>query len=339
MSFNEFPKKKRFLLRNFQLIFRLSMKPSTDFRTVLWAKTLFLSVFLTACFSVKKEGGGTDSLTAAQVKSLDLAGEYTRRGDFEKAGQVYDSLALELKGKPFEAMALFHGGWNRREAGDCDKALARYRRLLDRSVYRLKLKAGGLLEISFVYECLGQTRLSFLSLKDVGAVRDYLSPDFQETVYPARLGIAYAGMGAKKKGERFKTLALSGVFRLEKQNLSRAEKTHNLSRLFYLMGRSYVSKKSMDPEFFILSFPHHRLYLLRSVFLEDGNWSVRARGELKAVFEKLEQALASPVLRRKYKRDVLKALKEEAPVSKKESNTPSLSVFYETLAQKIRILF
>lgn len=293
--------------------------------------------FLSACSSTKKPFTAAD-LTAEQIKSMDQAQEYVQERKFKKAGEIYDVLAESLRGKTLEVMMLFNGGSSYREGGDCKTAVARYRRLLDQALRYTRFKARGLLEISFAYECLGQTRLSFLSLKDVAAFRNYLPLDFQRTVYPARLGIVYAAMEKLQQGTRYQSQALNGILQLKRQYSSEKELSQNLSRLFYFMGRSYVLKSSLDPPSFILSFPHHQLYLLQSIFLKDKTWSVRSEKELFLVFEKLEKALNSPDLRKKYKNYVLKALKNGEILSQNETDS-FLIVSYKARAKKIKSLF
>ena len=274
----------------------------------------------------------------AQVKSMNLAQEHINRGEFKKAGEIYDTLAQDLKGKPLEVMMLFNGGSSYREARDCNTAVARYRRLLDRALKHPQFKARGLLEISFAYECLGQSRLSFLSLKDAGALSKHLPWEFQKTVYPARLGIAHAGLKQAKRGTHYQSLALNGILQLKTQYNFKTDLKKNLSRLFYFMGRSYTLKNYLNPSVFILSFPHHQLYLLQSIFLKDKTWSPRAEKELSLVFEKLKKALASPAVRKKYKNHVLNAVKKGEALSQNETDS-FFAVSYKIKAKKIRALF
>ncbi|MCY4512854.1 MAG: tetratricopeptide repeat protein [Bdellovibrionales bacterium] len=306
----------------------------------LFLYPLFFSIifFLTACSSVKKNSLSTENLTVRQIKKLDQAQEYIQQKKFKKAGEIYDALAKDLRGKPLEVMMLFNGGSSHREAGNCEIAVTRYRRLLDRSLKQIRFKARGLLEISFTYECLGQTRLSFLSLKDITAFRKYLSLEFQKTVYPARLGIAYAATEQLQKSLQYQTLALNGVLQLKKQYTSEKDLSQNLSRLFYFMGRSYTSKSHLNPVPFIVSFPHHQLYLLQSIFLKDNVWSSRSEKELTLIFEKLKMALNSPVLRKKYKNFILTALKKGEILSQNEADSFFI-VSYKTKANKIKSLF
>lgn len=274
----------------------------------------------------------------AQVKSMNLAQEYISREEFKKAGKIYDTLVQNLKGKPLEVMMLFNAGSSYREAGDCNTAVARYRRLLDRVLKHPPFKARGLLEISSAYECLGQSRLSFLSLKDAEAVSEHFPWEFQKTVYPARLGIAHTGLEQTDRGTHYQSLALNGILQLKTQYSSEADLTKNLSRLFYFMGRSYTSRNHLNPSVFILSFPHYQLYLLQSIFLKDKTWSSRAEKELTLVFEKLKKALASPAERKKHKNHVLNALKKGEQLSQNETDS-FFAVSYKAKAKKIRALF
>ena len=184
----------------------------------------------------------------------------------------------------------------------------------------------------------GKTRLSFLSLKDAAAFRNYLPPDFQRAVYPARLGIVHAAMEKPQRSTRYQSLALNGILRLKRQYTSEKDLSENLSRLFYFMGRSYALKSRLDPGPFILSFPHHQLYLLQSIFLKDKTWSARSEKELSLVFEKLSRALTSPGLRKKYKNHVLTALEKGEILSQNETDSLFI-VSYKAKTKKIKSLF
>ena len=301
-------------------------------KLLLYPVSFSLAFFLAACSSTKKPLNAAD-LKTEQIKSMKQAQEYVQQRKFKKAGEIYDTLAKSLKGKPLEVMMLFNGGSSYREGGDCETAVARYRRLLDQALKHTRFKARGLLEISFAYECLGQTRLSFLSLKDVAAFREYLPLDFQRAVYPARLGIVYAAMEKPQKSARYQSLALNGILRLKSPYSSEKDLSQNLSRLFYFMGRSYALKSRLKPASFILSFPHYQLYLLQSIFLKDKTWSARSEKELSLVFEKLERALNSPDLRKKYKNHVLTALKKGEMLSQNETDS-FFCCFLQSQSQK-----
>ena len=278
------------------------------------------------------------NLTDQQIRSLLSAGEHIKQGEFERAGEIYDSLAKALRGKPPEILVLFNAGSAYRSAGQCETSLARYLRLLDRTLNQKALKTRALLEISFSYECLGKERLSFLSLRDAGAFRNQLSPEIQKTVYPARLGMAYARMGKKDKGADYQSLALRGILSLRSQYSSEKELTADISRLFFFMGKSYTLKTHINPQTFIPAFSHHQLYLLQGAFLKDAVWSERAKKELSFLFERLEQALTSPKEREKHKNSIFNSLKRGETLCQNEGDS-SLVVFYKTQTKKIKSLF
>ena len=305
---------------------------------LLYLLSFSITFFFISCSSMNKKPLSTEDLTIKQIKKLNQAQSHIEQKEFKKAGEIYDTLAKDLRGKPLEVMMLFNGGSSHREAGHCETAVTRYRRLLDKSLKHLNFKARGLLEISFAYECLGKNRLSFLSLKDASAFRGYLSLEFQRTVYPARVGIAYAAMEQPQKSLHYQTLALNGSLQLKRQYTSEKELSQSLSRLFYFMGRSYTLKSHLSSVPFIMSFPHHQLYLLQSIFLKDSTWSSRSEKELILVFEKLKIALKSPALRKKYKNFILAALKKGEILSQNETDS-FFTVSYKAKANKIKSLF
>ena len=121
---------------------------------------------------------------------------------------------------------LFNAGVAYKEAGQCKKALIRYRQLLDRSLKQLPFKARGLMEISYVYECLGEIELAFLSLKDAEQVRSSLPWILNQIVYPARLAIAHAKLAQMTEAERYKSLSLTRVLQSKTAFLQKRSSTN-----------------------------------------------------------------------------------------------------------------
>ena len=292
--------------------------------------------FFISCTSFQK--GKPFQLTKDQEEKVSEAIHQVREGAFEQAALIYDDLAKNLRRTSLEAMMLFNSGSSYREAKDCTSALNRYRKLLDQSLVQPIFKARGLLEISSTYECLGKDEMSFLSLKDLSHLRNHLSSDFQKTIYPARLSIAFAKLKNEIKAKHYKSLALTGILQLKMDYTSESKLTKDLSRIFYLMGRSYVLKKNLNAESFLSSFSYHQSYLLQGLLLKDNHWFPKIKKELLLLYEKLEISLKDPNFKKLYAKSIKFSLNEAEALIKKEKDLKVLS-FYKNYFLKMKVRF
>ena len=233
---------------------------------------------------------------------------------------------------------LFNAGSAYKEAGHCKTALLRYRHLLDRSLKHPDFKSRGLLEISYIYECLGEFDKSFVSLKDLDRLRSFLPWLSGQIVYPARLSIAYAQQDLPVQAERYKSLALTKVLRARQVFSTQKQLTGELSRAFYLMGRSFVSKAHVQSRGFLMSFPYHQLYILQSCFMEHKLWSDLSQKELELLFEKLALALSGQKERQKHKKIILRALTQGREMVKKEGSKKWTDFYFKKSQAIIKIL-
>lgn len=240
--------------------------------------------------------------------------------DFLNAGGIYDELAGSLNDSSSKILMLFNAGVAYKEAGQCEKALSRLRRLLDRSLKDPLFKARGLMEISYVYECLGNTDSAFISLKDAQKFRSSLPWTLNQIVYPARLASAYAQLGQISKAEYYKSLALTRILQSKNSFSSEKELNEQVSRMFYLMGRSYIKKEYLQPDAFFRAFPYYQLFLLQSLFLKHQTWSNLSRQELDLLFDKLLHALLNVKNRGKYKKIISQAIEEGQLLIRKEKS-------------------
>ena len=200
---------------------------------------------------------------------MNQAYAFIEKQEFLKGALIYDELAKALKDPSSKILALFNAGSAYRTAHQCQISLNRYRQLLDYSLKNPSFKSRGLLEISFVYECLGNKELAFVSLKDLESSLSFLPWVLGQIVYPARFALAHARLGQMVQAENYKSLSLTRILQSRKAFSSEKELNQEMSRLFYLMGRSYVKKEYIHPEAFFNAFSYHQLYLLQSLFLKD----------------------------------------------------------------------
>ena len=259
-------------------------------------------------------------ISQEQMGQMNQALFFMKNKDFLNGAGIYDELADTLTDPSSKILMLFNAGVAYKEAGQCKKALSRYRKLLDHSFKILPFKARGLMEISYIYECLGDRDLAFLSLKDAEKLHASLPWDLKQMVYPARLAIAHARLGQMAKAEYYKTLSLTQVLQSKTVFSSEDELNERVSRIFYLMGRSYIKKEYLQPEAFFKAFSYHQLFLLQSLFLKNKTWSHLSKKELDRLFDKLIFAISHFKGKQKYKKLLVQTIKEAQILIKNEKS-------------------
>ena len=193
------------------------------------------------------------------------------------------------------------------------------------------------MEISFVYECLGQNDSSLSSLKDLEGKLNFLTLNFQQILYPARLSMAWSRQGDFNKANKYQSLAFAQALKY-KDSLQKESVDEEMSRLFYLMGKSYVKKEYLNAESFIFSFLYHQVFLLQSLFMKHENWSSQAKKELDHLFDKLVGSLSQTENKESYKKFVEKSLDLGASLIKKE-NSKEWKQYYDNQSKLVRKLF
>ena len=277
-----------------------------------------LLIYLTSCQSISLN---ESQLNPQESKEFEQAFQYVQNKEFKKAAEIYDKLIKNLSNETAEPLMLFNAGSVYRELGDCDTSVRRYRHLLEKSFNQLRFKSRGLLEISYSYECLGKTKLSFVSLKDLSLIRKNLTLPFNLSIYPARLGIAYARAGKLLRAEQYKSLALNGILQLKTRYSSEEKLNKELSSFFYMMGRSYVQKKYLEPRVFLRAFPHYHLYLWQALFIEDKEGASLAQKELISIYDKLKQSLKNQKNSRAERANVKQSFKDIELLLNKEKKS------------------
>lgn len=269
---------------------------------------------------------------------MDQAFSFVEKREFLQAALIFDDLAKALKDSSSKNLMLFNAGSAYRSAGHCKKALNRYRKLLDHSLKDPSFKARGLMEISFVYECLGNRELAFVSLKDLEPLLSSLPWNLSQMIYPARLALAQAGLGKIVQAENYKSLSFTRVLQFKSAFSSEKELNKQMSRSFYLMGRSYVKKEHINPESFFQTFSYHQLYLLQSLFLKDKVWSDLSKKELQALFDKLVFALSKFKEKQKYKKFLLQNIREAQILINKEQSKEWRRFYFKSSQPVVKLL-
>ena len=273
-------------------------------------------------------------LNQKQKNQMDQAFILVKKKNFLSAGKIYSELAQNLKNHASEVLMLFNAGTSYKEAGSCKKALLYYQQLLNHSLAQPSFKARTLIEISYVRECLGQTKSALFALKKVEKFRSSLPWSLNQIVYPARLSIAYAFSGKLSKASDYQSLSLTKILHSKTAFRSEKELNTQMSRIFYLMGRSYIKKEHLKEDSFFRAFPYYQIYLLQSVFLKNKIWSELSKKELNLLFDKLAFAISKTKDKKKYKHFIIQTIKDARVFVKKEK-LKNLERFYFKKSQPI----
>ena len=290
---------------------------------------------LMACQSKQKKATPSPS-DRLQSQKIEQAFQWMGSEHFSKAAQIYDSLAMSSKDPDIRILALYNAGLAYKSIRICDTSLSRFRSVLADSFKKKQdYQAISLLEISLVYECLGQEDSSLSSLKDLEKKLNFLD-NSQQIIYLARLSLAWSKQGNFTKAKEFQSLALAQTLKFEK-GLKKSDSKEKLSRLFYLMGKSYVKKEHLVADAFINSFFYHQVFLLQSLFIQHEKWSVQAHKNLDQLFKKLILALNKTENKKKYKKSVEESLALGSSLIKNE-NKKSWINYYKVKSQKVQKL-
>lgn len=309
----------------------------------LWIQaSLVVMLFaFSSCVLVEKKQAG---LSLDDIDKLQQAQQFSADKKFSKALKIYDELARKLQGRPEEAILLLESAALYRNKGACMRAVLRYRKALEVSLKNPAWKASALLGMSYSYECLGRLKFSYLSLQDLKLLKKELSIEKQNMIYPARLSIAHAWFSKKKEIQYYRSVAMTGFLNYQLLNSKHKNWKQKASEILYKMGQSYIDKKNLQKnlqkEAFVLAFSQHQFYLLQSLILNSGFWSVKSKEEIKVLFDHLAWILnqASSKERQTYKVSLQKALKEATDFLKKEASQKEMD-FYKTQIQRIEKFF
>ena len=314
MQMNQPPGRSGFYLKFFSgdtlflSDFQEKIKQQTKISNNVFLFLLCLVFSLAGCVSfetqIKKP-----KLSQEQLEQMEQALSLMKDKEFMKAGSLYDQLSVSLTDSSAKIFMLFNAGVSYREAGACEKALLRQRSALDHSLKFPGFKSRSLLELSYIYECLGETEMTLLTLKDLKKFRNSLPWDWNHILYPARLSLAFSRWGNKTEADKYKSMSLKQILKYKKTFSIEKDMQEKISQIFYLMGRSYVKKERLNAPAFGQAFFYHQLFLLQAVFFKDKTWSKMAEMELQSLFKKLVFSISQLKDKDKYKKSLQEDLK------------------------------
>ena len=260
------------------------------------------------------------ALSQEQMEQMEQALSFMKKKEFIKAGSLYDQLSVRLQDSSAKILMLFNAGVSYKEAGACEKARLRQKSVLDHSLKIPDFKSRALLELSYIYECLGKTEMTLLTLKDLEKFRKALPWDWSHILYPARLSLAFARIHNKTMADKYKSISLENILEYKKNFVKEKEMQEQISKMFYLMGRSYVKTNHLKASAFEQAFFYHQLFLLQALFLQNKTWSKMAEQELNSLFDKLLFAVPQLKEKEKYKKRIKDTLKTGKILIEKEKS-------------------
>ena len=293
----------------------------------------FLYLSLTGCVSSPKKLPQPE-LSQEQINQMEKALSFMKKKEFRRAGRLYEQLSISLKDSSAKILMLFNAGVSYKEAGECKEALLRQKSVLDHSLKIPEFKSRSLLELSYIYECLGDSEMALLILKDLKKFRKNLPWDSHHILYPARLSLAFARLGDDPQTDKYASISLNKVLEYKKSFSSEKDMQEKVSRIFYLMGRSYYKKEHLKDFAFEPAFFYHQLFLLQSLFLKDKTWSKLAEQELNKLFDKLFFLVSQRKEKHKYKKRLKEALKTGSLLVEMEKSK-KWSAFYNKKSRSI----
>ena len=277
-------------------------------------------------------------LSQQQIKQMELALSLMKQKEFIKAGSLYDQLSVSLKTPSIKTLMLFNAGIAYKEAKECEKAFLRQKSTLDQSLKMSEFKSRALLELSYIYECLGKVEMSLLALKDLEKFRTALPWSWNHILYPARLSLAFASMGNKLKADEYKSISLKNILEYKQKLSTKTEIQNNISQIFYLMGRSYMTKNHLKASAFLQSFFYHQLFLLQALFLQDKKWSKVAEKELDLLFDKLIFSISQIKDKAQHEKDIKTALKTGKIFVEKEKSKKWINFYNKKSSSILKLI-
>ena len=239
---------------------------------------MILFIFLSSCSLLSREA----SFSPTDQNLFNQAIIYMQDSKFKEAVNIFDELLKTPKSSHLQTLIFFNKGSAYREMGDCKESLKHYNKILN--LYpNPDMRTRTFLELSATYECLAEYKKSFFALKKLEEPKAKLTIGIKEILQPARLSLLYAKMNQKIQSKILHKVVLANVLSLRGRLQSESD-VSELSKLFYLMGRSYTKPTEIN-QAFLRSFSLHQAYLLQSAFLKDRRWSPLAQKHLKELVD------------------------------------------------------
>jgi len=263
---------------------------------------IFSLVFLTGCslFSRKRQGslaGSESAATAAKISAekQQVQMEFNNAlalldlGKFSEAGRKFKQILTKYPNTDLELLIVYNLGGALEGLKRCDRAVKRYRQVLQRSAGKFKkLEAKALLRMSYSYECVGDDAKVVASLLDLQKRGSFLGKEVSLAEIPARLAAAYSRLNNEYLAQSYFLKAQEGLKQLNTNFRTPGKKRELLARTLFHMGSMQKhSLESMTTKSFLESQKYLQNYLLMSVELNDVRWSPRSAEEILEGYDKI----------------------------------------------------
>jgi len=294
-------------------------------------------VFLSSCTSLKENNSKSTikNILPEDFVKFEKAFKDLGTGNYGPTIPVFEELAEKYQGQDIEQAALFNLASTYKELNQCKKAESVYKKLLSKIKQHSQLKARLYLSLSYVYECLGQADKVLITLREGMPYTHYLPEDIKSIEYPARLALAYIRSGEEKIGKEMQNKMYQNLEAIKKTFRITSAADKNFSRYFYTIGRSHIQADYIQLQSFLNIFPYYQTYLIQSILLKEGKWSIKAEQELGDLYRKLWLTLKRQKNKKKYQEPVQSILNQLRNLAR-QSNSQMMNNIYTGLRRKTK---
>lgn len=257
---------------------------------------LSLGLFLVSCsWFGRKETPVSTAPSAEVMQTFEKANLHLDQEEYAEAARLYDKILKQNPATELDLVILFNSGTAYEGLKRCKTAAGRYRKLVRIASNRFKkIEARALLRLSYNYECLGNEARVISSLTDAWNRRKYLSVEKGRAEVPARLAAAYARLGNQKMARKYYLEAERGLKLVHGTVRSELDKRLILARTLFFMGNvedfSILAKR---PDVFFDGMKQSQVYLLKSMEMNEKNWSGKSTDALSEIYRKIWDHLSS----------------------------------------------
>ncbi len=305
---------------------------------------VFLLIFFNlSCISLNKQSETRSMRSAKNITIEDIERFESAFADLgeKRYGSVipvFESLAKEYKNTDLEWAALYNLASAYKELNQCEKSENIYQNLLKRSKNNPHFKPRIYLLLAYTYECLGEAEKTLIALREGMKNSFSLTQDMKLIEYPARLSLAYFRLGEEEKGKEIQKQLYQNLKSRKKAFRITSATDKNFSRYFYIIGRSYIRPFSVQLNTFLKMIPYHQAYLIQSILLDAGKWSLRAEKELNHLYRKAWETLKKQKDKTPYFSQMKKNLNAIRNIAKNEKNKKIKNIYKSLRNRSNRIL-
>ncbi len=259
---------------------------------------IFLTAFMWGVVNCSMLGGakegqeGIERQRERERLSLELFNEGNKlldQANYSGAISKYQELLQKAPATGVETMTLFNMGVAYEAVGNCKGAGQSFRKAIKASSpEQSRLQAQSIYHLSKAYECVGNDIKVISSLIDLERRLDSLPPEVAYAELPARLAAAYARQGNLEAAKEHYRRAELGLAKISSARMKEHEKKELLAKTLFSMGSLQVDSMNQQRGLQVVkSIEFAQKYLLRSVELDNSQWSPRSAETILKAYDKL----------------------------------------------------